>query len=162
MIKLTWGNLNDGEFMRALETLLVQKMGFDFAQKSQLLGKTVKKQIQEKVKVHETLLKEHGTADKEKPGFYSIPEENRAKYAEDMEKLNKHEFTVRINKMDAKELSKKIDFSPQDLMLLEPIFTGLLDESGASTDDAKETGPETKQPPQAGLKAVPPEQTPAH
>lgn len=122
MLTMTWGNLRDREFMNSFGMLFAKPMGYDFGMRLALIGREVKKQQKLCDEVHLNILKKYGDEDKEKPGVYSIREVTRKEYIEDMTKLDKTEFTVRVTKLDALKLSETVQFSPQDLLLLEPLL----------------------------------------
>lgn len=122
MITLTWGNLRDREFMNSMGKLYAQPMGYEFGMRFALLGREIKKQQKLCDTTHEGILKKYGTPDAEKPGVYKLAEATKDEYVKEMEKLDAHEFTVRISKFDASKLSEVVKFSPQDLMLLEPLL----------------------------------------
>lgn len=122
MITITWGNLRDQTFMQALGKLYSQPMGYESGLKFALIGKQIKNQQKLCDEVHEGILKKFGTADTEKKGFYKLNEETKDQYAAEMKKLEATEFHVRVSKFNSLELSEVIKFSPQDLMILEPLF----------------------------------------
>ena len=122
MIKITWGNLRDREFMGALGKLYGQPMDYADGMKFALVGREIKKQQKLCDQVHEGLLKKFGTPDPEKRGFYKLHEETKEEYAKEIEKLDATVFEVKVEKFNAQNLSKSIKFSPQDLMMLEPLL----------------------------------------
>lgn len=122
MITMTWGNLRDNEFVMSLEKLFGKGLGFENGVRLALLGQEIKAQRKLLTETHETILKKFGTPDKERPGMYNIPENQREGYAEEMKKFEEHPFETKIKRFDALKLSESIDFTPQDLMLLEPLL----------------------------------------
>lgn len=122
MITLTWGNLRDFEFKASLGKLYAKPMGYSEGMRFALMGREIKKQQTLCDETHTGILKKYGIPDTEKPGVFTIPEANRETYAKEMEKLDATKFEVRVNRFDALKLSETIEFSPQDLMLLEPIL----------------------------------------
>lgn len=153
MITLTWGNLRDREFMASLGKLYAQPMGFDLGLNFALLGKEIKKQQKLCDTTHEGILKKFGTADLEKPGVYKLADATREEYAEEMMKLDAHAFELKIPCFDAAKLSEVVKFSPQDLMLLEPLLRPL-EAATVAPDVGSGTTPK--------LAAVPPAPAPAH
>jgi hypothetical protein len=145
MIKLTWGNLRNSEFMQSLGKIYGQAMGFDVGMKLALLGREIKKQQKLCDETHLGILKKYGTEDEKKPGFYQIKEEYRKEYAAEMEKLDAHDFSVKINRVDASKLAETVQFSPQDLMLLEPVFAPF-DETAEPVLKAVPEQPQPTQP----------------
>lgn len=129
MIKLTWGNLRDTEFMRSLGKLFGQPMSYDYGCRFTLLGREIKKQQKLCDETHLGILKKYGTPDKEKTGVYQLHDATREEYAEEMKKLDDHEFTVRVQKFDGQALSEIVKMSPQDLMLIEGILLPIDEES---------------------------------
>lgn len=125
MIKLTWGALRNPDFTKALGLLFAEKMGFENASKFVLLGREIKIQQTLMEKTHEKLLQQFGTKDPAKKDHYKLNDGTIEQYGEEMQKLHEHSFEVKIDKFNAAEMSKKITFSPQDLLLLEPIFLPL-------------------------------------
>jgi hypothetical protein len=111
--------------MQSLGKLYSQPMGFDFGMRFALLGREIKKQQKLCDEVYLGILKKHGNTDPESKDRYNIPEANREAYAAELKKLNEHSFDVKINRFDAAKLSEVIKFSPQDLMLLEPLLLPL-------------------------------------
>lgn len=123
MIKLTWGNLRDREFLTALGKLFAQPMGFDLSRDFVLIGKEIKVQQKMMDETHEKMLKKYGVADTERKGFYNIPEgANREEYAEEIKKLEANTFKIRIKRFDPEEIAKLIQLSPQDFLFLEPLL----------------------------------------
>lgn len=123
MIKLTWGNLRDHDFMQAIGRLYGKPMGYGVGMAFALLGKEMKKQQKLCDTVHEGLLKKFGTADPEKKGYYKLNEGTTAEYQAELEKLNATAFEVRVERFNSEKLSEVVEFSPQDWMILEPILT---------------------------------------
>jgi hypothetical protein len=144
MIKLTWGELRDNEFMHALEGLFEKKQGYDVAMKIALLGEEIKKQRTLLNNAHEALLKEFGTPDPAKRGHYKLNDATIDKYEEEMKKLYDHSFEVKVNKFDAKKLSEKYEFSPKELIFLKPLFMSF-EESAAKPNLASVKDKETHQ-----------------
>jgi len=123
MITLTWGNIRDREFLNALGKLYANPMDFDMSLSFALMGKEIKSQEKLCNETHESLLKKYGTPDKTRPGTYNLTEATRDEYASEMIKLDAHIFEIaKIKRFDAKALSTVMKFSPQDLMLLEPLM----------------------------------------
>lgn len=122
MITLTWGNLRNGEFRASLGKLYAKPMGYSEGMRFALLGKEIKKQQALCEETHAGMLKKYGTPDPERTDVFSIPEANQAAYTTDMTKLDATTFTIKVSRFDALKLSESIEFSPQDLMLLEPIL----------------------------------------
>lgn len=141
MIKITWGNLRDRDFMQSLGKLYGQPMDYADGMKFAIIGREIKKQQKLCDQVHEGLLKKYGTPDAEKRGFFKLNEETKDEYTKEMEKLDATTFEVKVEKFNAQKLSGVIKFAPQDLMMLEPLFLPF------------ETAGETASP----LKAVPSE-----
>jgi hypothetical protein len=123
MIKITWGNLRDRDFMQSLGKLYGQPMGYLEGMKFALIGREIKKQQKLCDQVHEGLLKKFGTPDPEKKGIYKLNEATIEDYKKEMEQLDATGFEVKVAKFDPAKLSEIVKFSPQDLMLLEPLFT---------------------------------------
>jgi hypothetical protein len=125
MIKLAFGNLRDPDFMQSLGKVCAKPIGMEFSMKLAIIGREVKKQQELQRECHIKILKMLGTPDpvvQGRPQTYTIPDENMTKFEEEMKKMDRTEFTIKVNRMDALKMSEKIDFSPQDLMLLEPLI----------------------------------------
>lgn len=122
MITLTWGHLKDEEFMKSIGEFYNKKLGFLYAKNIAILYKKIKEELALSQEVHNKLLTEFGTPDPNKANNYIIPEDKKPLFAVEYEKLLKTEFVVKVPKFDAKRLSDHLLFSPQDLMILEPIF----------------------------------------
>jgi hypothetical protein len=122
MITLSWGNLKNNDFMVSLAKLFAAPMDFKDAQKCVLLGRAVKEQQELADAAHKKLLEKYGKPDKEQEGFFTIPEAKRKAYGEEMEKFSKHKFKVKVGRLDAEAISDKLEFSPQDLLLLEDVL----------------------------------------
>jgi len=152
MIKITWGNLMDQEFMKSLGKLYGQPMDFANGSSLALLGRRIKKEQALCTEVRTAILKKFGTADEKNPTLFNIKEDQRAACEAELIKHAENSFTVNIAKLNAQKLSENIKFSPQDLMLLEPVIADL--DLGESDDK------------HLGLRAVlndtTPEVTPAH
>lgn len=125
MITLTWGNLRDRDFMESMGKLCGKPMSYEHGSKIALVGREMKKQQKLCNETHDSLLKKFGTPDEKKPGVYTLHEVTRNEYAAEMTKLDAHEFTVNVNKIDASILNDAIELAPQDLILLEPLFLPL-------------------------------------
>lgn len=122
MITITWGSLGDQEFLMSIHKLFGKGVGFDIGMRLALLGKEIKNQQKLRTETHEGILKKFGNADKDRPGMYNIPPEKREAYTEEMKKLDAHTFETKIKRFEAQAVSSAVDFTPQDLMLLEPLF----------------------------------------
>lgn len=125
MIKLTWENVGDNNFMGSLAKLLEAPMGYDLGMRFALLGREIKKQKQLRGDTYDSILKKYGKPDKDKRGTYNIPPDKIEEYNEELKKLDAHTFDVKLAKFDAKKLSGVIEILPQDIMLLEPILLPL-------------------------------------
>jgi hypothetical protein len=130
MIKMTWGNLMDQEFMKSLGKLYGQPMDFANGASLALLGRRIKKEQSLCTEVRTAILKKYGTADEKNPTLFNIKEDQRAACEVELTKHAENSFTINIAKLNAQKLSETIRFSPQDLMLLEPIIADLDLENG--------------------------------
>jgi len=122
MIKLTWGNLRDRDFMTSLGKLYGQPLGYEYGSKLAIIGREVKKQEALCNETHLGLLKKYGTPDKEKRGVFQLHDATREEFDAELKKMDAHEFTLTFGKFDAMKLEEACKFSPQDLMLLEPLL----------------------------------------
>ena len=137
MIELSWGNLKNNDFMMSLQKLFAAPMGFHNAQKFVLLGRAIKDQQAIVEATHKKILEKFGTPEENNPGSFTIPEENRKGYGEEMEKLMKNKFKCRIKRVDASSLQDTVKFSPQDLLLLEDILLPLEELEGEVSEIQK-------------------------
>ena len=122
MIKLTWSDINNEQFIETFRKIFQTPMNFELTQKTLLLGKAIKEQQVLRNETFDALLKTYGTPNKEVPGSYDITQERRSEYATELSKLNAHEFSVRIKKLDALKITDFVKLSPQDLMAIEQII----------------------------------------
>ena len=59
MIKVTWGQLRHGDFMRSIQKVFAAPMDFKNAQKCVLLGREIKKQQELSEEAHKKLLEQY-------------------------------------------------------------------------------------------------------
>lgn len=117
-------------------------MDFHNAQRCVLLGREIKAQQELASEAQTKLLEKYGTADTDLPGQYKIPEDKRAEYIAEMEKFSKHKFSVKVAPLDAESISEKLEFSPQDLILLEDVLAPLGLEETGEIKEGKKAQPE--------------------
>lgn len=122
MITMTWGTIRDRDFQVAIDKVIKQPMGFELGQKFVLIGRELKKQKSLLDECHEKLLKEFAKPDPKAPGNYLLNEGTQEKFNDEMKKLLANRFDILVNKIDSLKLSEKIDLSPQDWIVLEPLF----------------------------------------
>lgn len=140
MVKLTWGNLRSADFMQSFTKLVKKPLGYDLGCRFALIGSEMQKQQKILQETHEGILKKYGSADEARPGFYNLKPESRVEYDAEIEKVDNHEFTVRIKKFDAKALCDIAQLSGEDLILLQDILLPL-----ENPDDADVKASEPKQ-----------------
>lgn len=122
MIKLTWGQLRDRDFMESMGNLFGIPTGYETGMKFSLLGREVKKQEKLCQETHMSILKKYGSPDKEKFGHFKIHDATMAEFEKEIEKLNAHEFSVNINKISPSIIPDKA-LRGQDYMLLCDFFS---------------------------------------
>lgn len=127
MIKMTWGNLRDHEFMKVLNSLFEAKnLGLTNAGKLKLLGVEIRKQQVKLNEEFDEILKTYGEEIKDQPGNYNVKPDNRKAYADAVKKLEETTFTCKyMSRLDPVELDRNFKLSGSDLFLLDPILLPL-------------------------------------
>lgn len=122
MVKLNWGKLRSPEFMQSFEKYYGKPMDYFTGSRFALVSKEIIKQQKLLSETHEGILKKFGKADEKRKGSYNIPDDQQEAYGKEMEKLEAHEFSIKIAPFDAEKLASIAPLSPQDIHMLEPML----------------------------------------
>lgn len=122
MIKLTWGQLRNAEFMALLTRLFKTPLGYHLGQLFVQLGEKIHIQLGlYNDKVNE-LNKKYSEPDPASPGDRKLIEETKNEYVNEMMKLDAVTFDTHLPKVEGSSFPDSALLTPQDYMLLKPIL----------------------------------------
>jgi hypothetical protein len=102
----------------ALSNLAVQKMPALAAYRVQKLIRACKAEYETYSKVRNDLIQKYGVEREKEPGFYDVPDENKAEYTRETKELLDMNVEIAVSPIKLSEL-KDVNISPVDLTILE-------------------------------------------